>query len=424
MESYTKPEVKETLANNGKIYESSGNISVSSKKYTNSNETENVDLSIVEGSNVETSSIVSSNNESIDSNYNSPEYNNVVNSITSIISEGVGEANRSLVNGFVRQGFVEGFNDGVLIVYDSFHGKENEPASDFIDDFLFERFSKYFSKKIESRFGEIKKDAKDYFREKMKLNDNEKLPLEKSIEEKIKTKIAEKIGEDKFNKDYKLGQNWKYDAIDLYKKDLWDFSDDIWGKGKDFEGKWGSASLYASVGSFDTHGSFRFGPDHIVLDASAAVDVFKIEGAYETPALKTKDGLELYSVGFGGEVSVLHAEAKARAGAGLFKDEDGKKHLEAGVQLKAEADLVKATVSNQTTLLGVTAKGSFGVKIGIGAQVDIGFVDGELNFNVSAAVGLGFEIGVSLDFSKLTNYFENTVPRQRDASTMVGSGIW
>ena len=221
-----------------------------------------------------------------------------------------------------------------------------------------------------------------------------------------------------------MGQNWKYDAIDVYKKDLWNFSDSLWEKSKDIEGEWGSASGKVSVGSFDTHGSFRVGPDHIVLDASASIDGFKVEGAYEAPALKTKDGLEIYSVGFGGEVSVLHAEAKARAGAGWFEDEDGKKHLEAGVQLKAEADLIKATASTQTTLLGVTAKGSVGVKIGVGAQVDIGFVDGKLNFNVSAAVGLGFEIGVSLDFSKLTNYFAKTVPRQRDASIMVGSGIW
>ena len=417
MESYSKPEVKETLANNGKVYESTVNVSVSSKKYINSSETENIDLSMLDGSRTSSPHL-----ESINNNYNSPTENQLSDSNMAQVTDIIINANNLVSQSILLT--TAGPGSIPLIVYDSFHGKENEPAADFVDDFLFDRFSHYLSDTIEDAFGDVKKDAKDYFRKKMNLKENEKHPLEKSIEKKIKTKIAKKIGVDKFNKDYKLGQNWKYDAIDLYKKDLWNFSDSLWEKGNDIEGEWGSASWKVSGGSFDTHGSFRVGPDHIVLDASAAIDGFKIEGAYEAPALKSKDGLELYSVGLGGEVSVLHAEAKARAGAGWFEDEDGKKHLEAGVQLKAEADLIKATASTQTTLLGVTAKGSVGVKIGVGAQVDIGFVDGKLNFNVSAAVGLGFEIGVSLDFSKLTNYFAKTVPRQRDASTMVGSGIW
>ena len=141
MESYSKPEVKETLANNGKIYESSGNISVSSKKFINSSETDNVDLSVLGGSNPD-----SSQKETLNDNYNSSELKIDPDANIAQITETIINAN-DLTKAILLAG--AGTVTGPLIVYDSFHGKENEPASDFIDDFLFDRFSKYLSKSIE-----------------------------------------------------------------------------------------------------------------------------------------------------------------------------------------------------------------------------------------------------------------------------------
>ena len=416
MESYSRPEVKETLVNNGKIYESSGNISVSSSKYVNSNETENVDLSALDGSNIDSSQIVK-----LDDNYNSPEKQIGLAAVEKTSKDMLKTAN--LVEGLILSAATAGAVGNVgnaLVVYDSFHGKENEPASDFLDDLLFQTLTDQLGDTLKDLAEEReKKSAKKMFELKVNEKRETKHPWAKSLEDKFGQKAGSK-----YDNKYKLGKDWKYDAVDIIKKDLWNFSTDAWNAGAHTEGEWGSLDGRVRVSAFDTHGSFRVGPDHVVLDASAEYDLLNLEGAFDTPALKTKDGLEIYSAGLGGEVSILHAEAKARAGVGLVPDDEGKKHLEAGVQLKAEADLVKATASGKVTVLGVTGKATAGVKIGAGVQVDVGIVGGEVHCNLSAALGFGFEIGISVDFSKLTKYFANCVPKQKDYSCLAGSGIW
>ena len=185
---------------------------------------------------------------------------------------------------------------------------------------------------------------------------------------------------------------------------MWDKDGALYKEGFAESGKYGKVSAEVSVGSYDTEATLRVGPDHIVLDASIVVDGIKIEASYDTPALATRDGLILLAAGVDGEVSVLHAEAKARAGVGVWKDEKGIVHREAGVQLKAEADLFRAGATGDVTAFGVTATGSVGVKIGIGAQLDAGLVDGELKVNLSLAVGIGLDVGFSIDFNNAIDF--------------------
>ena len=269
-----------------------------------------------------------------------------------------------------------------LIVYDSFHGEENESGSDLVN-FVLEEITGV-------SLDDISKKLEDNFSEKYNVEGNNWAAEQ---QEKFK-KVAGK----NFNDEYKVGKKWKYDAIDFYKKELWDVSLDIWSDSVESSGKYGTVKGEVRLGSVDTNATVRVGADHAVLDASIVADGLKISASYDSPSLATRDGLVVLAAGVDGEISVLHAEAKARAGVGVWTDEKGLQHKEAGVQLKAEADLFKATATGKATVFGVTAAGSIGVKVGIGAQLDAGYVDGKLNLNLSLAVGVGIEVGISLDF--------------------------
>lgn len=283
-----------------------------------------------------------------------------------------------------------------LIVFDSYHGYENEPAGEVIDSIL---------EKIADKTGDKANSSLEDIADNMKKKFNDKYNQEGDAWGKDKEeKFRKRVGEDHFDEEYKVGEKWKADTLDVVNKELWDKEGALYKEGFAESGKYGKISAEVSVGSYDTEATLRVGPDHIVLDASIVVDGIKIEASYDTPALATRDGLILLAAGVDGEVSVLHAEAKARAGVGVWKDEKGIVHREAGVQLKAEADLFRAGATGDVTAFGVTATGSVGVKIGIGAQLDAGLVDGELKVNLSLAVGIGLDVGFSIDFNNAIDF--------------------
>ena len=289
-------------------------------------------------------------------------------------------------------------------IYDSFYGVQNQAAADF-----FKNMFGGILKKVEEKAGKLAGDkVTDKFNDKVKdklskINtkaDN----LKTNIEDKFKAKVGTK-----YDKDYKLGKNWFFGTMDFKKFELFKKKGSVWHNEDE--------SIKVLAG--ECQASFSVGPDHVVADASFSGDVLKLEKSYNTPALKTSDGLEVLSGGVSGDVSVLHAEGSAKVGLGGYY-KDGKKHFEAGAQVKLEADLVKADASAQGTLLGVTGKVSAGVKIGIGAQADIGYVDKKLHCNLSAAAGLGFEVGFTLDFGKVTDYLASKIRVSNNKADYLG----
>lgn len=297
-------------------------------------------------------------------------------------------------------------------IYDSFHGVLNEAAWNFFNS-LVEGIKGKGEDAIDEKSEDIFKPLNDEFESLLA----QKFPKAAAWKENKEDKFKELAG-DNYNSEYKYGKNFFFGTFDLWKKER-GFSKEIWKKEDSVQGKYGSLEGTARVGAVDAGASISVGPDHVNLDLSASIDGFTGESAYKTPALTSKDGLEILSAGFGGEVSVLHAETSAKVGAG-WNSKD--KKFEAGVHLEAEADLAKAEVKGQTTVMGVTAEGSVGAKIGVGAQLDAGFVGDKLNFNLSLAAGIGFEVGFSLDFGNVTDYVTNKVKKYANAGFLKNIG--
>lgn len=147
--------------------------------------------------------------------------------------------------------------------------------------------------------------------------------------------------------------------------------------------------------------NIEYGIDHINLSATASVCVASVEAGASTE-FETRIGdckLHLGSAHIRGDARALEADVKAFATAGLYKGEDGKTHLDAGIRLEANAELCSAGVSGGTDFLGIGTSASARVKIGAGAQFNVGFQDGEFKFKIGLAVGVGFEVGGSIDIS-------------------------
>ncbi len=201
-----------------------------------------------------------------------------------------------------------------------------------------------------------------------------------------------------------FGQKVKYADTQLYTKTLWAKNASVYDNFDDpatLDLGIGTANGSAGVLYGRTYGRAAVGIDHAYIDAALQVGVFNANGSVDIPIWTTESGQEIISASVDGNVSVLEAYAKARAGAGIYKDIDGKTHTELGVQLNAGADLVKASAGGSVNVLGVEGKVAGSVKIGVGAQLDIGFMDGKLRANIGLAAGIGFDVGLELDFSGL-----------------------
>ena len=98
-----------------------------------------------------------------------------------------------------------------------------------------------------------------------------------------------------------------------------------------------------------------------------------------------------------GEVDIGHVYAESTFACGLVQGPDGKYRTELGLQGKIGADLVTATATGSASIAGIGVTGSATFKVGIGAQLDLGYHDGKFNFHFGAALGIGFEFGFSID---------------------------
>lgn len=204
-----------------------------------------------------------------------------------------------------------------------------------------------------------------------------------------------------YDKDYQLGKKQKFKNINIQVLGV-KWSGALLDTGeKTANTAVGDFSGRVRVGYCDAAASVSVGPGHIGAEASATFGLLKAEGKYSSPKLKTESGVELLSFDSNASVSVCEGSAKARALVGGYyeKDENGKTvhHFEAGVSLNAEANLFKATASGQVNVFGIGLGGELTFKVGVGAKIDAGYIDGKLHFKIALAAGIGFEIGFSID---------------------------
>lgn len=213
-----------------------------------------------------------------------------------------------------------------------------------------------------------------------------------------------KIGSDN---DYRVGQNLKYGNVSLYSKSIGD-----------------TGSIY-NVGKFETGNKFvgasgRMDLGYGKYNAAAEIGLWRTElsASAEASVLHTEissyvgNGQEgIAKLGADGNVSadIGKVYANGMVSAGLYKDKDGITRLDAGVKIAAGADLCSATAKGNVDLGPVSVGGQATVKVGIGAQANVGFEDGVFNLHLGIALGVGVELGVSVDLSRGTQFVIDSV---------------
>ncbi len=204
---------------------------------------------------------------------------------------------------------------------------------------------------------------------------------------------------------YRVGKNLPYNVAFLsfslgkFSKHMDGDSGTLYEGFGELTGEW--EGMYANGSA-----SARMGRGYIGADASFEAGIFRGELDYNNSFWTTADGQELLGVSASAEVSVVDVYAKGRAAMGIYEDEMGQRHTEVGVQAKVGVDLVKVEGEASLNVLGVEGTVSASAKIGLGAQFDVGYVDGQFQFHVGVAAGVGFEVGGSINVSGLV---ENAV---------------
>lgn len=93
-----------------------------------------------------------------------------------------------------------------------------------------------------------------------------------------------------------------------------------------------------------------------------------------------------------GEVTVGQAKVGVKGSVSLFSD-----NPEAYVKADAEAVLVEAKGSAGVSVLGTDVKVTGGVKVGVGAHAEVGYVDGKVKVDIGASLGVGVDLGFEVD---------------------------
>lgn len=219
-----------------------------------------------------------------------------------------------------------------------------------------------------------------------------------SVNKKLGNTQKTTIGSDN---QYRVGQNWRYGSVGLYNN-----SKVVEGSllGVDFSasGKYGSVSGRADFLYGKATANFEIGPDHIELSASAEASLLHAEIKGQTAALEDDNGYLRLAANGSVSADVAKVYANGKIGAGYYKGADGKMHLDAGIQGSVGADLCSATAKGNVDLGPIGVGGQATVKIGIGAQANLGFEDGKFNLHLGLAFGVGVELGVSIDLSRAT----------------------
>ena len=87
------------------------------------------------------------------------------------------------------------------------------------------------------------------------------------------------------------------------------------------------------------------------------------------------------------------------------------------------ADAFKATVSGGIRALGIEVQGSASFKVGVSAKFEVGFDGGKFKANIGAALGIGVELSISIDFSKAISILKDVGEVIVDGVRAVGRAV-
>ena len=271
--------------------------------------------------------------------------------------------------------FLEGFNNDVdpQNIWNSWFGVENDAAYEAVQ-FLFGTAKKALGESS-------KKETKDRWKtdkvEQVKIVDNDN--------------------------PYRVGKKLPYGNVSIWSHTIHNLDFEVAGD----SGIVGDESKKGSYASYDYDVLYakgkttaKVGPGYIGADADYEAGVFQISGDAQA-MWTTANGQELLGASASGEISVAEAYLKGKAVAGGYTDEFGRHHTEVGVQAKIGADFVKAEGSVSGNVLGLEATAGGAVKLGLGAQFDLGFEDGEFKCHAGLACGPGVEVYASINVGGL-----------------------
>ena len=157
------------------------------------------------------------------------------------------------------------------------------------------------------------------------------------------------------------------------------------------------AKVHAGVGAY----AFEMPDGRIVqgygLHATAGAS-FTLAGAAASGDL----GYNWAGIMGSASVKVLDVYANASATVGWV---DGK--FVAVASGSVGVDFFSAQVSGGIRLLGVEVQASAAFKVGLSAKFEVGFDGGKFKCNIGACLGIGFEINLSFDFSKVLSVLKD-----------------
>ena len=134
----------------------------------------------------------------------------------------------------------------------------------------------------------------------------------------------------------------------------------------------------------------------VALGGSVSGMDIKMKGRQSVFGMENwKGGAENNNLHAGAEASILKAEAKADIGFG----QNAKGQTQVGLQAEAGAYLAEGSVSGGVSVLGVSGDLKASGKVGIGAELNAGWVDNKLTVKAGACFLLGGSVEFTLDFS-------------------------
>lgn len=87
------------------------------------------------------------------------------------------------------------------------------------------------------------------------------------------------------------------------------------------------------------------------------------------------------------------------------------------------ADAFRASAGGSVRLLGVEVGAEATFKVGVSAKFEVGFDGGKFKANIGAALGIGFEINISIDFSKAISVVKDAAKYVVEGAKAVGRAI-
>ena len=155
------------------------------------------------------------------------------------------------------------------------------------------------------------------------------------------------------------------------------------------------ASYEAGLLSKDADGNLVINP-HVNAEIGGSFTALSANGYQQV------DIAPGVSAGVAGAVTVMKVEAVAKASVGIL-DADGNINPSAHLNANAQATLVDASATANVEIAGIKATGEAGVFVGVGAHADVGYENGVFKVDVGAGLGIGGNVGFSVDVGSIIN---------------------